>query len=110
MNIEQLSMETIPFSTSLPQITAAEPLATEPLKKPRKKKSGWTAEKRAEHSTRLKAAWGKKRLEHVVNKDRMQAYVLVAKDGSKFVTMSASQGLLEFLQTQGFKVIVLTEN
>lgn len=110
MNIEQFGTETIPFSISLPQITTAEPVAVEPPKKPRRKKSGWTAEKKAEHSARLKAAWGRKRLEHVVNKDRLQAHVLVAKDGSKFVTMSASPGLLEFLQTQGFQVIVLTEN
>jgi len=101
MNIEQLSMETI---------KTAEPVATEPPKKPRKKKSGWTVEKKAEQSARLKAAWDKKRLEPVVIKEHIRAHVIVGKDGSKFVTMSANQGLLEFLQTQGFQVIVLTEN
>jgi hypothetical protein len=62
---------------------------------------------RIQQSERLRKMWAEKRGE--VKASRMQAHVIVAKDGNRFVTMSASPGLLNFLQAQGFKVIVLTE-
>jgi hypothetical protein len=78
-----------------------------PIPKAKTKRKSWSMKSRIQQSERLRKMWAEKRGE--VKSSRMQAHVLVAKDGSQFVTMSASPGLLEFLQTHGFKVIVLKE-